>query len=226
MIFRFITVFIGASLLACSSYLEISGSRISVVPSQTKSDPMSEFLSPYEDSLKESMGEKIAETRVDLVKERPNSNLMKWAANAVFAHETKNIRIVQPIFCLLNTGGLRSSIGKGDVTVGDMFKLMPFDNTVVWVEFETSVLKDIEQYLVESGGEPISNAVFNGESLVLEQDIKSETFIVITSDYLYNGGDSMNFMQKGKLIKKENKKIRDIFIEEAKLQSELDKYCE
>ena len=45
--------------------------------------------------------------------------------------QTKNVKLAQPIFCLLNTGGLRSSIGKGTVSLGDIYKLMPFDNTIV-----------------------------------------------------------------------------------------------
>ena len=224
--YKLILMLLGASAFACSKQIVVSVAKIAVTTSGESHSEMAEFIAPYSDSLSKSMEEVIAHSNVDLIKERPNSNLMRWAANAVFTHETKNIRLSKPTFCLLNTGGLRSIIGKGPVKVGDIFKLMPFDNTVVWVEFDISLLAEIERYLQNSGGEPISNATFDGKALRLNQTIKSESFLLITSDYLYHGGDSMTFMEKGKIVKTEGKKIRDIFLEEAKLQSELEYFCE
>jgi 2',3'-cyclic-nucleotide 2'-phosphodiesterase (5'-nucleotidase family) len=222
----FYIFFLGASLWACSSHLTISGSKDPILSNDNSQSELNEFLQPYSDSLKVLMSEKIAYTKVDLIKERPSSNLMKWVANAIFSHQTKNIRLAKPAFCLLNTGGLRSTIGKGDVRVGDIFKLMPFDNTVVWVEFDKSVLNEIEQYLINSGGEPLSNATFDGNKLLFENTGLGDEFILITSDYLYGGGDSMEFMKKGELIKNEGTLIRDILIEEAKYQKLLHNFCE
>ena len=219
-------VFLGASLWACSSHLTISGSKDPILSNDNSQSELNEFLQPYSDSLKVLMSEKIAYTNMDLIKERPSSNLMKWVANAIFSHETKNVRLSKPAFCLLNTGGLRSIIGKGDVTVGDIFKLMPFDNSVVWVEFDKSILNEIEIYLQNSGGEPLANAVFEDNLLQFAKEVEYESFVLITSDYLFGGGDSMDFMKKGKLIKNEGILIRDILIEEAKDQKLLHNFCE
>ena len=219
-------VFLGASLWACSSHLTISGSKDPILSNDNSQSELNEFLRPYSDSLEVLMSEKIAYTNMDLIKQRPSSNLMKWVANAIFSHETKNVRLSKPAFCLLNTGGLRSIIGKGDVTVGNIFKLMPFDNTVVWVEFDKSVLNEIEQYFIKSGGEPLSNATFDGNKLLFEVTGLGDKFILITSDYLYGGGDSMEFMKQGELIKNEGILIRDILIEEAKDQKLLHNFCE
>ena len=82
---------------------------------------------------------------------------MNWMADAVFANQTKNVRLSYPTFCLLNTGGIRSSLGIGPVSLGDLYKLMPFDNSIVWVRLPISTLESIESYIEESGGEPISN---------------------------------------------------------------------
>lgn len=223
---KLLFILIGASLCACSSHLTISGSKEPVEFSGNQSSNIQEFIQPYSDSLDASMGEVIGTTNVDLIKIRPSSNLMNWVAKAIFSNQTKNIRLAKPAFCLLNTGGLRSTIGKGEVRVGDIFRLMPFDNTIVWVEFDKSVLNEIEQYLINSGGEPLSNATFDGNKLLFDSTGLGDKFILITSDYLYGGGDSMEFMKKGKLIKNEGTLIRDILIEEAKYQKLLHNFCE
>ena len=47
---------------------------------------------------------------------------------------------------------------------------------------------------------------------------KATEFWVITSDYLYNGGDHMDFFQEGLEIIETNTLIRDAIIEEARSQ--------
>ena len=86
---------------------------------------------------------------------------------------------------------------KGEITKGDIYKLMPFDNELVWVKLPIEVLKDIEDYLMTKGGEPVSNANMSNSNLAIN-GIRKETthFWVITSDYLMNGGDKMDFFKQ------------------------------
>jgi 2',3'-cyclic-nucleotide 2'-phosphodiesterase (5'-nucleotidase family) len=150
---------------------------------------------------------------------------MKWVANALFVNQTKNVRLTQPVVCLLNTGGIRSSIGKGNVTLGDMYKVMPFDNTIVWVELPIEVLPEIEAYLNKSGGEPMANLILKEGKLSITNSPENPThFWVITSDYLLNGGDKMNFFSKRTNLNETGKLLRDVLIEEARSQGKLMNY--
>ena len=217
-------VLYGASLLACSHSFQIhSNPQINVSESTKGSEMINEYLEPYKIDLAEKMDIDIAVSEVNFEVSRPSSNLMNWMADAVFANQTKNKRLHEPTFCLLNTGGIRSSLGIGRVTIGDIYKIMPFDNTIVWVKLPIKELKSIEAYLSKTGGEPISNIeVLNGRIQFNNFDIKEVAYFwVITSDYLNYGGDKMDFFEQRTEIIETNILIRDALIEEAKIQGTL-----
>jgi 2',3'-cyclic-nucleotide 2'-phosphodiesterase (5'-nucleotidase family) len=147
---------------------------------------------------------------------------MNWVADAVFIQQTQTVRLSTPSICLLNTGGIRSSLGKGELTLGDFYKLMPFDNTIVWIELPIEALDDIAAYITKTGGEPISNCkVEKGKLKLNSMREGAQTFIVITSDYLANAGDKMDFLKKGKIVNQTGKLMRDVLIDHAKQEGVL-----
>jgi 2',3'-cyclic-nucleotide 2'-phosphodiesterase (5'-nucleotidase family) len=177
------------------------------------------IVKPYRDSLEKSMGIFLATADVDFTVGRPSSNLGNWVADAIFANQTKAVRLSLPTCCLLNTGGLRSSLNKGKITLGDMYKLMPFDNEIVWVKLPGSSLISIENYLTQSGGEPIANAlVRKGKFQINGWRDTTSSFWVITSDYLLNGGDKMTFFKDATEVVHTGKLMRDALVEEAQYQ--------
>ena len=214
----------GASLTACTSSLYIeTAPQININESANESMIINEIIEPYRKELAKKMDVNIALSEVNFIVKRPSSNLMNWMSDAVFTNQTKNKRITDPTFCLLNTGGIRSSIGIGKITLGDIYKLMPFDNSIVWVKLPIAVLDTIETYLANTGGEPISNIeVINNEIILNGFDRQHVShFWVITSDYLFNGGDHMDFFQQNIETIETNKLIRDALIEEATIQGTL-----
>ena len=221
---KLIFIFAGAGLWACSSHLVVNTnvSKEPVSKTIAADSSLNTFISPYKDSLDKRMNEVLAIAEVDFIVQRPASNLMNWVANALFTNQTKTVRLSQPVVCLLNTGGIRSSIGKGNVTLGDIYKVMPFDNTVVWVELPISVLPEIEAYLNKSGGEPMANlSLIEGKLSITSSPENPSHFWVITSDYLMNGGDKMNFFSKRTNINETGKLLRDVLIEEVRNQGTL-----
>jgi len=210
--------------MACSSHLAVnSTNNKQPISSEIRPDEkLSNEIKPYKDSLDKKMNEVIGKSETDFIVARPSSNLMNWVADAIFVNQTRNVRLSQPLICLLNTGGIRSSIGKGDVTLGDMYKIMPFENTLVWVELPISVIPEIETYLTKSGGEPIANCkLINGKLEIngIRQNVTH--FWVLTSDYLMNGGDKMDFFNKKTNSNSTGKLLRDILIEELKNQGTM-----
>ena len=214
----------GASLTACSSHLVVN-SNVNKEPisSDTKQDEsIATAIQPYKDSLDKRMNEVLGTSTQDFIVARPSSNLMNWVADAIFVNQTRNVRLAQPVICLLNTGGIRSSIGKGNVTLGDVYKLMPFENTLVWVELPISTIPEIESYLLKSGGEPMANCkLINGKLVINGMRENSTHLWILTSDYLMNGGDKMDFFKKKTNINSTGKLLRDILIEEVKAQGTL-----
>lgn len=215
---------IGAGLLACSSVntISVDPGSVKLDASHSSNSTIDSLIMPYKDSLSVEMNVVIVKSEVDFVVGRPSSNLGNWVADAIFVNQTKTVRLSIPTFCILNTGGIRASLNKGDITVGDMYKLMPFDNEIVWVKLPISVLPEIEEYLIKSGGEPISGAIMNKGKLEIGSWREEATHIwVITSDYLMNGGDKMTFFQKKEDVNLTGKLMRDALITEAKEQGVL-----
>ena len=104
---------------------------------------------------------------------------------------------------MFNNGGLRSYIDTGNITRGEIFKLMPFENELVVVSLNKKEFQKLVEYYIKTGGQPISF----GDSFNLNDTI----FSILTSDYLANGGDKMIFF-KNKKYHSIGVKIRDAII--------------
>ena len=171
MLKHFIYLIIGAGLTACSSVntIYVTSKLVSVSADFQKKNVVDTIVSPYRSELGEEMLEVIARAENNFAKSRPNGSLNNWAADAILNSVDKSVFNLAPYFCLLNVGGLRNPLNKGDVRLEDAYKLMPFDNEIVVVELPLSSLTDVADYLVERGGEPISNVVLRDNKLEIKQ---------------------------------------------------------
>ncbi len=183
------------------------------------------IIAPYNDGLESQMNTVINTTSEPMTKARPEGILSNFTADLVF-EEVNELEDFEGDMCLLNHGGLRSSLPKGNIKIGDIYQLMPFDNEAVVVELSGEKIIEIAFYLADSGGEPVSNIQLNLNSPQLmtingRPVNKSKTYKVITSDYLANGGDRMTFFENPLSIQKTGLKIRDLIIEYIKEEKEV-----
>lgn len=205
---------------ACASTdtIAVHPEMIAVKADSIPNSELSVIIDPYRDSLKVEMNRVVGYAPLHMMASRPSSSLMNWVADAVFADQTRTVRLSTPTFCLLNKGGIRSTINKGDITFGDVFKLMPFDNQIVWVQLPIECLADIEAFIRATGGEPIANArVENGKLMVNGMREGVTHFWVITSDYLMNGGDKASFFSKRTEVNRTGRLVRDALMSEIEL---------
>ena len=127
----------------------------------------------------------------------------------------------------MNTGGLRNILPKGEITRGDIYKLMPFENELVVLELTKEEFNGLLKYLVSRGGEPFSGMKLEVKNNDIEYyfqnkfNFKNNNKIkVLTSDYLANGGDKMWFFKEKKQSKLEIK-LRDGIINYCKSNSNI-----
>ena len=217
-------VLIGAGLTACSSVNinSYSPKQYPITSDFQVSKSIDSIISPYRDSLEVEMLEVIGKADNNFERGRPNGALNNWIADAMINSQMIEDENNPPIICLLNYGSLRNPLNKGDITVGDVYQLMPFDNVVVWAKMPMSSKKEIENYINTTGGEPIAGAAIeNGELQFENSNLQSDYFWVITSDYLLNGGDHMDFFKNR--IEEHNSGIllRDLLLEAVKEQGTL-----
>lgn len=189
---------LGAGLWACSSVsrLYVQTEKVEVNTSMKKDPTLASFIKPYRDSLALEMERVIAYADGDFINERPVGALGNFVVDQTMAYvHSQKLVYRDDYICLMNFGGLRAPINQGKVVVGDIYKLMPFDNTIVLLKLPADRMNEIAEYLRNSGGEPIGGFQLTANSYELNENRElGDTLFVVTTDYLANGGDRMNFL--------------------------------
>ena len=192
---------IGAGLSACSSYSykAFNAQRIDVKAPVVKDPEVDSLVAPYRRALALEMNRVIGEATADMQVARPNSTLGQWVTDIVLQFGKDSLLNTQPeklpVIAMLNTGGIRASLSKGPITVGDIYKLMPFDNQLIALKLPVSQIAEIEAYVQKTGGEPIAGFTMVNGKIVIDNLAESSYLWVITTDFLANGGDKMLFFQ-------------------------------
>ncbi|KMQ60480.1 5'-nucleotidase [Chryseobacterium sp. BLS98] len=188
-------------------------------------------IEPYKQKLDKEMNQKISHTSVDLTKQGDNSNLGNLLADYTFegadAWAKKNLNKSVDA-ALINIGGIRTTIGKGDILLKSIFEVMPFENEVIIVKMKGSDLQGLFDYYaktqvnnpvshlyIETNNGQLTQSQINGKPINPSQD-----YYIATSDYLALGGDNMKFFSKGESIST-GIKLRDLFIEYFKKTPEV-----
>lgn len=188
------------------------------------------MIEPYKEQLSKEMNTVIGYADVDLVKGKPESTLGNFVADVIY-HTARHFD--KGIDCAItNSGGLRAPIYKGKITVGDAFKLMPFQNRIVILEFSGKDFLELIREIVQNRGEPVSHltiTVTNGliDAYVNGKQVEDyKTYKVATIDYLYKGGGDMPAMKKGEMIKDTKVLLREAIIEYIKKHKHINEKIE
>ena len=204
-------LFILLLLTSCSqTYVLESYNNDSISVNTTEDSIIQNIISPFKKGIKNEMEEVICFNKNNLQKDKPESTIGNFVTDLCMQYVDVDI-------CILNNGGLRTEILKGNVTRGKIFELMPFDNELVIIELEKQQFIQLIDYLIERNGEPFSGMkmTINNEGQLINCD-KLEKFDkkikVLTSDYLANGGDKMWFFTKKKQFRT-GIKVRDAIID-------------
>lgn len=182
------------------------------------------LIEPYKIALDSEMNEVLVISAMEFPKEKskPETLLGNLVADLSLKIITEKFPESKVDFCLLNNGGLRTSLPKGEITRGKIFELMPFDNELVMVTINKDSLKTLIHYLNNIGGQPISGNIsfhFSGKEVVLDEKTFPNNMVrIITSDYLAQGGDNMKFFLNPVKYETTGIKLRDAIIEHCKAE--------
>lgn len=207
-LFISILISIPGILFAQSSKVKsISWERIRVDSTWTiHNDRAQRIVDEYKGKVDSVMAPALGLSRKFMTAERPQSLLSNWMADMLI--ECSTATGLEPAdFALLNMGGIRSSMPEGMVTVGDVFKISPFENSLVVVEMEGKYVTELMQNIASVGGEAVSKDVclkIGEDGVVLEATIKGQPidpkkiYTIATIDYLAQGNDKMVAMKKAR----------------------------
>ena len=178
---------------------------------------------PYKKILEKDMGRVISNSEIEMVKQKPESGLTNLLADLLLDEGRKfalenNLKI-NPEVSFFNYGGIRTSLPKGEINVGKIFELMPFENEMVFIQLTGGQLQQFYDIVAENGGESVGgvrfvfsngkakNVVINGEKLDAEKK-----YWLVTNDYSANGGDDLKVFSQRLEWVGTGKKIRDVII--------------
>lgn len=223
-----ILLFIAVTLAGCHSLsitrVESANIKLDSTLTIAPDAKMESVILPYHTRLMKDMGKVLCISKTPLFGGRPESLLTNFCADLVL-HESDSICLkrypdIRMDVSMVNRGGLRVPIPKGEVKVQDMFELMPFENEVVFLKISGVDLRKFIDHIASRGGEGVSGMRFgikDGKGINPEiqgQPLDdSKSYWLVTSDYIANGGDGSGILQKITERIATGVKFRELFID-------------
>ncbi|CCH55923.1 5'-Nucleotidase domain protein [Fibrisoma limi BUZ 3] len=213
-----------AVLTACQPSYHLAqqaANRIQVDSTTATADPgMASFLQPYRQKLDQTMNAVLARSTGPIEKSQPNGPLNDILTDALLQQASQ--KYGKPIdVSHLNFGGIRNNLPAGNITIGSIYEVMPFDNKLVILTLTGDMLMQLLNHFAEGNklvvgglratihdGKVQSATLTNGRAIQ-----PSETYTVAMSDYVAEGGDNAGFLKNP--VKREdiNYLIRDALID-------------
>ena len=159
------------------------------------------LLIPYRDSVDKAMGKIIGQATAPLKKKAPESELGNFMADAMRYMAAKKFGKTVDV-AVVNYGGIRADLPQGQITLRNIYELMPFDNIIVLQEVKGAVLKTFFSHIAARGGWPLSGAsmqIQNNKAVNILVNGKpideNVVYVVANSDYVANGGDNCDMLR-------------------------------
>lgn len=171
------------------------------------------YYTPFKVKMEREMNRTIGYSSQFLNKNRSDAESLagNFFADALLAIGKKMDPEVQ--LAIATKGGIRAEVKQGPVTVGSMFELMPFENTITLLELSGKDVLILANFIAKTGGQPIAGfslKINQGKATDIRIDGKNidptRTYKLVTYDYLANGGDYIEGISTP--LKRTDSKIR------------------
>ncbi len=179
---------------------------------------INKIMQSYKVRLDQVVNRQIGTSALYMESKAPESLLSNflsdqlWLKAAEFCPEGVDLSII-------NFGGIRAPLPFGLLTVGDIYRIMPFENEMVVLELKAADLLTVLTKIATDGGEGVSNIkmeVTNGKisSLLIagKPFDESRTYRIATIDYLADGNSGMTPFKNALKRIDTHLKLRDAYI--------------
>lgn len=163
-----------------------------------------DFISSYKgrvDSIMSPVVGKAARYMAAFEPESPLSNLLPdilmWAGKSYGE---------KPDFAVYNIGGMRAAFAEGDVTVGDVLDVAPFENKICFVTLTGGKVMELFGQITANGGEGVSREVrmritedgrLQSASVGGKDIDPAAEYRIATIDFVAQGNDNMDAFKSG-----------------------------
>ncbi|MBR5744988.1 MAG: bifunctional metallophosphatase/5'-nucleotidase [Muribaculaceae bacterium] len=180
-----------------------------------------EWLRPYCSEVQALNGNIIGTcARFMINRDNSDAGLSNWAADALYEAGLKQFGKID--FAVMNTGGLRKPLPEGKISEGRLVEIMPFKNSLTVVEMTGDVLTEMLTQMASKGKAVPSKQVsgtYYKKSNTIDVRINgkkikpTQTYRVITVDYLANGGDYLYAFTKGRKVWEDKEPYRGYILD-------------
>lgn len=227
---HFVLLLTFTALISCAekkyAVTKIEAKEIGITDKYSEDASIENFIKPYRDKIDADLSKVLSNAPETIDKsgewQTPMGNFLAditfEKSNKVFQiREKKGIDI-----CLLNHGGIRSIIPKGNITARNAYEVMPFENSAIVIGLKVEQITEMITYIIsEKKPHPLKGLTFTIDKNFQPKTIlingnplqNDKVYYVVTSDYLANGGDNMLFFKKGIEKYVLDYKLRNIIID-------------
>ena len=175
---------------------------------------------PYKAQMEAEMKQVIGHSEVQMPKVDtvPESLLGNFFADATLQQARKYDPSID--FAMPSTkGGIRAALPKGNITLSNIFELMPFENELLAFTLSGAEVQNLLNFIAATNGQPVSGlrmkirnkkpveVLINGKTFD-----PAKTYRVLTSDYIASGGDNARGFKNPLDKKTLDLKVRDALI--------------
>jgi 5'-nucleotidase/UDP-sugar diphosphatase len=192
--------------------IESMTSQMIPVRGVAKDPEIQAIIAPYEQQLAGRSAERIGEATDFLVK----SESQESPLNNLLADAIREFAGTQIAFH--NVGGIRAPLRKGPITKGDLYEVLPFQNTVVTMSLSGAQMKRLlsRRVVAVSGVKvswditlPYPNLLLSA-TLANGQPIQDAArYTVATNDFMAAGGDGLAELNQGASVEDTGTLLRD-----------------
>lgn len=216
-------------LLTGCAYFSTSTEQEPPTSAYPAPDPeMARQLDAYRDSLNEVMGRKVASVQDTLQFGKPEAALNNMVADALRFQAASTLRRFVHMG-IIGEESFRLYFVPGELTVGDVYEFMPYDNHLVVLSMSGELLMTLIKQVAEMGGAPVSGVRFrideNGDpnSVLVNAEVidPDEEYLVATSSWAANGGDKFPALWDASDRTDLEISIQDVYINYFRNQVEL-----
>ena len=151
-------------MYSCTTQLVLDSKENQIINVLANPDSIiNSIIYPYKIGIDSVMNEVLCVSEIEMKKGKPESLLGNFVTDLCMKEYNDKADI-----CILNNGGLRTSIPKGNITRRKIYELMPFENELVILELNVKEIFDLIKYVYSREGEPFSGLnIFSKDSCML-----------------------------------------------------------
>ena len=157
-------------------------------------EEMLSHIQPHVREMRRKMDRVLTHSEGSFERGRPEGSLGNLSADIVRYRATAELREKVDV-SVMNNGGLRAPLPEGEITVGMIYELMPFENYIAALRFTGDQLKEIADELAAVNGEAVSGLRFRivdgkaSDVLVDSMAVDSgRSYWVATNNWMADGG--------------------------------------